>query len=226
MGSGVLTPAKREPAGGSTSPPGSGNGGRGGGGDSGGNGHRGPSNPPLPLGAYKIAIWIAIISISMLFLALTVVMVARATGANDWVHTAVPSILYFNTFILLASSFTFELSKRALRREDAKRFVRWLYFTTGLGLAFVAGQLIAWKQLSDRGIYLTTNTSSSFLYLLTAAHGLHLLGGIIGLFYLVLRTRKILANPRKRIAVEITSIYWHFMDVLWIYLFVLLVVKL
>ncbi len=162
----------------------------------------------------------------MLFLALTVVMVARAVESNDWVHTAVPPLLYFNTLVLVASSFTFEFSKRALKRVAESQFVRWLYLTTGLGITFIVGQLVAWRELAAQGIYITTNPSSSFLYLLTAAHGLHLLGGILALLYLVFRTRKIILNPRKRIAVDITAIYWHFMDGLWIYLLILLMVKL
>ena len=162
----------------------------------------------------------------MLFLALTVVMVARAVESNNWVHTAIPRLLYFNTLVLITSSFTFELSKRALKREATTQFVRWLYLTTGLGITFIAGQFVAWRQLASQGIYITTNPSSSFLYLLTAAHGLHLLGGILALLYLVFRTRKIILNPRKRIAVDIVAIYWHFMDALWIYLLVLLAVKL
>jgi cytochrome c oxidase subunit III len=226
MGSEVLTPAKPHSPGGSAPPPGRDDNGRGGGDGPGGRGYRGPSNVPLPPGAYKIAIWIAIVSIAMLFLALTVVMVARAAESNHWVHTAVPPLLYFNTVALLASSFTFEFSKRALRREEASRFVRWLYITAGLGVTFITGQLIAWRELAAQGIYITTNPSSSFLYLLTAAHGLHVLGGILALLYLVFHTRKIILNPRKRIAVEITAIYWHFMDGLWIYLLILLVVKL
>lgn len=225
MGSAVLTPPRPSPPGNSLPPPGNGNDGRGGG-DSGGRGHREPSNSPLPLGAYRIAIWIAIISIAMLFLALTAVMVARAVEASNWVHMRVPPILYLNTVILIFSSFTFEFSRRALNKESEKQFVRWLYLTTALGVTFIAGQLVAWRQLATQGIYITTNPSSSFLYVLTAAHGLHLLGGILALFYLVMRKRKIIVNPRKRIAVDITAIYWHFMDGLWIYLFTLLVVKL
>lgn len=162
----------------------------------------------------------------MLFLALTAVMVARAVESNNWIHTAVPPLLYYNTLVLVSSSFTLELSKRALKREAEKQFVRWLHVTTGLGIAFIAGQLVAWRELAAQGIYINTNPSSSFIYLLTAAHGLHLLGGILALLYLVFRRHKIILNPRKRIAVDITAIYWHFMDGLWIYLFTLLVVKL
>jgi cytochrome c oxidase subunit III len=225
MGTTLVTPAKPDLPGHSGPPPGRGNDG-GGGGDSGGRDKRGPSNPPLPQGAYKIAIWIAIVSIAMLFLALTAVMVARAEESSDWIHTTVPPLLYFNTLVLLASSFTLEISRRALKREAANQFVRWLYVTTGLGIAFIAGQLIAWRELAAQGIYITTNPSSGFLYLLTAAHGLHLLGGILALFYLAFKTQKIISNPRKRIAVDITATYWHFMDGLWIYLLVLLAVKL
>ena len=225
MGSAVLTPTKPERPGHSTPPPGRGDDGHGGG-DGPGGGRRGGSNAPLPAGAYKIAIWVAIISITMLFLALTVVMLFRAIDSNDWVHTAVPPLLYFNTAILLTSSFTMEYSKRALRREANKQFIRWLRITTGLGIAFIAGQLVAWRELAAHGIYIATNPSSSFLYLLTAAHGLHLLGGILALLYLVFRARSIISNPRKRIAVDITAIYWHFMDGLWIYLLVLLALKL
>jgi cytochrome c oxidase subunit III len=226
MGSSVLTPAKPDLPGHSSPPPGRGNDGRGGGDGPGGQGSRGPSNPPLPLGAYRIAIWIAIISISMLFLALTAVMVVLAGESNNWIHTAVPPLLYFNTLALIASSFTLELSRRALKTEASIHFVRWLYLTTGLGITFIVGQLVAWRGLAAQGIYINTNPSSSFLYVLTAAHGLHLLGGILALLYLVFRRRKIIINPQKRIAVVITAIYWHFMDGLWIYLLILLAVKL
>src|SRR5574337_307964 len=225
MGSTVLTPAEPKLPGHSTRPPGRGNDGRDGGGGSGGGRSRGPSNTPLPLGAYRIAIWIAVASISMVFLALTAFMVARAAESTNWVHTAIPPLLYFNTLVLLTSSLTFELSKRALKLEAPIQFFRWLYLTTALGITFIAGQLVAWRELAAQGIYITTNPSSSFLYLLTAAHGLHVLGGIFALLYLVFRRRKIAINPQKRIAVDITAIYWHFMDGLWIYLLVLLAVK-
>jgi cytochrome c oxidase subunit III len=162
----------------------------------------------------------------MLFLALTAVMVVRAVESDNWIHTAVPPLLYFNTLVLITSSITFELSKRALKKEAPVQFARWLYLTTGLGITFIVGQLFAWRELAAQGIYITTNPSSSFLYVLTAAHGMHLLGGILSLLYLVSRKRKIIINTQERIAVDITAIYWHFMDGLWIYLLVLLAVKL
>lgn len=225
MGSAVLTPPKPEEPGHSTPPPGRGDDGHGGGEGPGGRGGPGPSNSPLPVGAYRIAIWIAITSIAVLFLALTLAMVARAHSSN-WVHAAVPRLLYFNTIVLVTSSLTFEFSKRALKRESPAQFIRWLYVTAALGITFIAGQLIAWRELASHGIYITTDPSSAFLYLLTAAHGVHLLGGILALLYLVFRRRKIVNNPQRRVAVDITATYWHFMDGLWIYLLVLLAVKL
>ncbi|HVB29873.1 MAG TPA: cytochrome c oxidase subunit 3 [Terriglobia bacterium] len=227
MGTATLTPSKPGSPGDSAPPPGKGNDGRGGGGSggSGGQGHRGPSNPPLPPGAYRIAIWIVIVAITMFFLALTSALVVRSGISNDWVHTAIPPILYFNTLVLICSSVTLELSRRSLKREAGEKFARWLYVTTALGITFILGQLAAWRELAAQGIYIATNPSSSFLYMLTAAHGLHLLGGILGLLYLVFRRRQILAIPRKRIALDVTAIYWHFMDGLWIYLLILLIVK-
>jgi len=222
-----LTPSKPSPPGDCVPPPGKGNDGGGGGqGGRGGDGSRGPSNPPLPLGAYRIAIWIALASISMLFLALTSAMVVRAEISGDWVHTAIPPILYFNTLVLISSSLTLELSRKALRRAAGNKFARWLYLTIALGILFLAGQFVAWRELAARGIYINTNPGSSFFYLLTAAHAVHLLGGILALLYLVFRRRQIIAVPRKRIAVDVTAIYWHFMDGLWIYLLILLMVKL
>jgi len=227
MEAAILTPSKPSPPGDCVPPPGKGNDGGGGGqGGRGGDGSRGPSNPPLPLGAYRIAIWIALASISMLFLALTSAMVVRAEISGDWVHTAIPPILYFNTLVLISSSLTLELSRKALRRAAGNKFARWLYLTIALGILFLAGQFVAWRELAARGIYINTNPGSSFFYLLTAAHAVHLLGGILALLYLVFRRRQIIAVPRKRIAVDVTAIYWHFMDGLWIYLLILLMVKL
>jgi cytochrome c oxidase subunit III len=232
MGSAVSRPPKAKPLEDSTPPPGSGNGGTGGSGGSGGpgssgrGGRRQPPNRSLPPGAYRIAIWMGIISISMLFAALTSAMLVRAEIATGWVRTAIPSILYFNTLVLVLSSLTLEFSRRALRKEAEERFTGWLYATMALGIIFIAGQLLAWRELAARGIYVTTNPSSSFIYVLTAAHGVHLLGGILALSYLVLRSRKIFRTPQNRIAMEVTAIYWHFMDGLWIYILILLKVKL
>jgi cytochrome c oxidase subunit 3 len=191
----------------------------GGGGDPGAHGWEAPAQ------AYRTGLWMGLAAIVMLFAAFTSALVVRKGMSTDWVSTALPSVIYLNTFVLLSSSLTLEISRRSLPSGRVKRFSRWLNVTVFLGLAFVAGQLIAWRQLALRGIYLATNPSSSFFYLLTAAHGVHLVGGIIALFYLVFRVRSITV-ARRPVSVDLTAIYWHFMDALWIYILLLLMVRL
>lgn len=226
----VLTPAKPEvPARTDDLGPGGGsNGGYrfGGDGSHGGHGSHGWS---VPARAYRTGMWMALAAIVMLFAAFTSALVVRKGISNDWVRTELPHILWLNTAVLLASSLTFELARRALDGGDrfsVERGARWLYLTLALGIGFITGQLVAWRELAARGVYLATNPSSSFFYLLTAAHGVHLLGGIVALAYAAFVARKILAQPRKRITVDLTALYWHFMDGLWVYLLILLTVRL
>ncbi len=196
-------------------------------GDSGGRGDGWESAAwSVPARAYHTGMWMGIAAIVMVFAAFTSALVVRQGLSTDWVPTRIPHVLYLNTLILLVSSLTLELSRRSLRTGGGTRFANWLYVTVTLGLTFVAGQLAAWKELASRGVYLATNPSSSFFYLLTAAHGVHLLGGIAALLVLALRAHKLAAAPKKLVTVEITSIYWHFMDCLWLYLLILLMVRL
>jgi len=180
--------------------------------------------PPASTG-----IWVILAAISMSFAALTSALVVRKGGALDWRHFTLPSTLYLNTVVLLASSFTLEIGRRrvAAFMGGAKNKVadpaRWLYVTLSLGLLFVAGQYIAWRQLSAQGLYLATNPSSSFFYVFTAAHALHVLGGLGGLARVIRKLNKFVL---RRSTLDATSRYWHFMDVLWIYLLLLLWMKL
>jgi len=140
-----------------------------------------------------------------------------------------PPILYLNTALILCSSVTLEIARRrvatfmggvALPGESP---ARWLYITLVFGLLFVAGQYVAWVRLRAEGLYLATNPSSSFFYLLTAAHVLHVLGGLAGLLYVIGKVRK---SQLRRSTLDATARYWHFVDVLWVYLLLLLWMKL
>jgi cytochrome c oxidase subunit 3 len=169
-----------------------------------------------------------IASITMTFMAFTSAMVVRQGSSLDWQHLQLPRILYLNTLILLASSLTLEIARRRYRRSSLaasqrEAALRALYATLALGILFIAGQYIAWLQLKAEGLYLATNPSSSFLYLFTAVHGLHVLGGLAGLVYVI---RKLTGNNLRRGSLNATSHYWHFMDILWMYLLVVLWVKL
>jgi cytochrome c oxidase subunit 3 len=137
-----------------------------------------------------------------------------------------PKILLLSTALIIASSGTLELARRKLKEAFEDKYKVWLLLTTALGAAFVVSQLLAWRQLVRQGVYVATNPHSSFFYLLTATHGIHLMGGLIALVYLLLRTRRLDTGERalaNRSAVaDAVSLYWHFMDGLWIYLFLLL----
>jgi cytochrome c oxidase subunit 3 len=175
---------------------------------------------------YRLGMYVALAGVVMLFTALTSAYIVRAASSNDWHPIAMPSILWLSTLVIVTSSFVLETARRAVKQQRDGVYGRWLIITTVLGITFLASQLMAWRQLARHGIYLSSNPHSSFFYLLTAAHGVHLLGGILALGYLLLRTRKTrvgVAAESKRVgAVDAVSIYWHFMDGLWVYLFLLL----
>src|SRR5271169_1423461 len=180
--------------------------------------------PPASTG-----IWVVLASITMTFAAFTSALIVRQGSALDWRHLSLPRILYFNTLLLLASSLTLEVARRQVgsfmsgRRDGIVNPARWLYITLFLGLSFVAGQYVAWLQLRAQGLFLATNPNSSFFYVLTAAHALHVLGGLGGLVRVISRfNRSIL----RKSTLDATSLYWHFMDVLWVYLLLLLWIKL
>jgi cytochrome c oxidase subunit 3 len=214
MASVVAPPKLKPPAGGP--PVGPTGGGFGGG--SGGDGSRGRRDDgAAAVHRYKTGMWVALGGIVMVFAAFTSAYVVRKGMSFDWRPIRLPSILWLNTAVLLASSFTIEKARR-----EWESCLSWLTATSVLGLVFLTGQYLAWRQLAAAGVYLASNPSSSFFYLLTGAHGLHLLGGILALFYVVLAAwqRRVWVN--KRAAVETTALYWHFMDGLWLYVFLLL----
>lgn len=178
----------------------------------------GPDDGALAIRRYKTGMWLGLGAIVMVFSAFTSAYVVRKGMSNDWRAIRVPSILWLNTAVLLASSLTFE---RAKREREA---LSWLNATAALGTIFVVGQFLAWLQLRASGVFLASNPSSSFFYLLTGAHALHIAGGILALFYVVFRIWRGRAWPRRQAAVEATALYWHFMDGLWVYIFLLLLV--
>jgi cytochrome c oxidase subunit 3 len=195
----------------------------GGGGD--GRGRAFPDSTPQQ---YRIGMWLALSAILMMFAALSSAYVFRSTRAQlGWQAFSVPAMLWVSTALILASSATFEVARRALKRGAAAVYRRWLIASLALGLGFLATQLLAWRGLVGQGIYLATNPHSSFFYLLTGLHALHLVGGIAGLIYLMLRARRGAAGAsdapgKERARVDAIGLYWHFMDGLWVYLFALL----
>ena len=182
------------------------------------------SPPPASTG-----IWVGLAAITMTFAAFTSALIVRQGSALDWRHITLPPVLYLNSLVIVASSFTLEIARRRIAsfmgglHARAESPARWLYITLFLGLLFVAGQTFAWVQLKSQGFGLATNVSYSFFYVLTVAHALHVFGGLGGL---VRAIGKLNHSVLRRSTLDATSRYWHFMGVLWLYLLLLLWMKL
>jgi cytochrome c oxidase subunit 3 len=177
----------------------------------------------FPKGKYKIAIWMLLAGVVMMFAALTSSYIVLS-GSEHWKPVPVPRTFLLSTGLILASSVTVEKARRRLQ-FDVRQHARWMLATLLLGIAFVVSQLVAWRQLVSAGVYLSSNPHSSFFFLFTGAHGLHLCGGLIWLTYLAVRSGRLLLgveNEKRIAATDAISLYWHFMDGLWVALFLLL----
>ncbi len=193
----------------------------GGNGGGGGDGRAGRNNPQPSPNRYYTGIAIGIVSILMFFMALASAFLVRKGTSGDWVAVHLPPLLWFNSAVLLLSSVTLEVARKRLAKADSIGFQKFWLVTTALGVLFLIGQVAAWRQLNAQGIYLATNPASSFFYIFTGAHALHLVAGIAALIYVAGRSYDA-AHVTRSVAAEVTSYYWHFMDALWLFLLALL----
>jgi cytochrome c oxidase subunit 3 len=191
------------------------------GGDGGGDGDKGRRPRKPPQRRYSTAITLGMISILVFFLGLCSAFLVLKQVSQAWVPLHLPKILWLNTAILLLSSYTLEKARRRLSAIDFPGFRKLWRATTILGILFLAGQLIAWLQLVATGLYIASNQATSFFYIFTAAHAVHLLGGVAALVYVATRNFE-KGKISRNTAAEITSYYWHFMDGLWVFLLLLL----
>lgn len=179
----------------------------------------------------RTGVWVGLAAITMSFAAFTSALIVRQATANDWHHLTIPSIVFLNTLVLLASSVTLEIARRRVadfaRGRIASRSTPlvWLTATLMLGFVFVAGQYVAWRQLRAEGLYLASNPNSSFFYVLTAIHALHVLGGLAGLIRVTYIFRRPVLSLRRS-TLDATSYYWHFMGILWLYVLLVIWIKL
>jgi cytochrome c oxidase subunit III len=189
---------------------------RGWGGGGGGSEGRGSSRR-----ASFAGLFVLIAASTMVFAAFTSAFVVRRGLSDDWATMPKPSILFINTGVLLASSVVLDISRRALKKGNRSQFNFWWTLATALGILFLLGQAYAWRELKDAGVYVSTNPASSFFYVLTASHAFHLLGGVLALVYVDVQALRLRLGPAKRTAIDVTAIFWHFLDGLWVYLMVL-----
>jgi cytochrome c oxidase subunit 3 len=181
--------------------------------------------------ASQSGIWVGIFAITMSFAAFTSALFVREGSAGDWTHLTLPPLLYGNTVALLLSSATLQRARRAIgivtvpEAGAVRTGLAWLAATLALGLIFIAGQYEAWRQLAAQGLYLATNPNSSFYYVLTAMHGLHVFAGIAALLFVISRLAA-RSTAFRQSTFRATATYWHFMGVLWLYLLIVLRTKL
>jgi cytochrome c oxidase subunit 3 len=219
-------------------------GGGGGGDDNWDNHPHGRRGPRELLTRYRLGLFFALAGDLMFFIALVSAFFVRQNAGHfdprdnyvsDWHPLAVPPILWINTAILLLSSLSIEVARQhlfhevdvmeewlGLGRPAVRRASPWLIATAILGALFLAGQWIAWQQLSSQGLFFATNQNSHFFYLITATHGIHLILGIIALTIALCALFLLRRVEMRQIVVDCTAWYWHTMGLFWIFLFVLL----
>lgn len=172
----------------------------------------------------KALLWLGIVSIVMLFAGLTSAYIIRQ-AKGEWLTFDLPSQFYISTFIILMSSATLFWASGAAKKNNYRALVNGLGITFILGIGFIVSQVSGWGAMIENGIFFTgpgSNVSASFLYVITALHAAHALGGIIALLITLINSVKRKYTSKNILGLQLCSIYWHFLGALWIYLFLFL----
>ncbi|MFQ5526943.1 MAG: heme-copper oxidase subunit III [Thermoanaerobaculia bacterium] len=169
----------------------------------------------------QLGMWVFLSTITMLFAAFSSAYIIRRAAA-DWVQISLPAILWVNTVVLAASSLGLESARSSLDKGRHVTAARWVGLTILLGLVFLAGQLAGWRELAQQGVFVPTSPHSSFFYILTGLHGLHVVGGLA--FLSVTSARVAGGGDVIHLArlVRLCATYWHFLLSLWIFVFLVL----
>jgi len=175
--------------------------------------------------SYKLMLWFAMISMTMLFAGLTSAFVVSKSRA-DWLQDfELPTAFYASTLVILMCSLTFHLAKKAIQKDNRSATTTFLLLTLGLGIAFVILQFVGFDQVIKTGYFFTGNASNittTFLYVMAVVHLAHLAGGLISLLIIIYNHFKQKYTAGQTLGIELGAMYWHFLDFLWIYLFLFL----
>lgn len=176
---------------------------------------------PLAMNPKKFAMWLFIVSVLMIFGALTSAYIVRQAEGN-WLIFELPQLFWINTGVILASSITMHWAYIAAKRDSLETVKIATIITSILGISFLVGQFLAWGDLVAKRIYLVGNPSGSFVYIISGLHGLHIIGGVVFLLILLASTFKYRVHSKSLNQIEMCATYWHFLGGLWLYLFVFL----
>jgi cytochrome c oxidase subunit 3 len=175
--------------------------------------------------SYKLLLLFAMISMIMMFAGLTSAFVVSKSRA-DWLKDfQLPTAFFYSTLVIIGCSVTFHLAKKAIQKDNQQATTSFLLATFALGILFVVLQFVGFGQIVESGYYFTGAESSittTFLYIVTVVHLLHLAGGLIALCVIVFKQLKGKYNASQTLGIELGAMYWHFLDLLWIYLFLFL----
>lgn len=179
---------------------------------------------PLSMHPKKFALWLFIVSIVMIFAALTSAYIVRQ-GQGNWFEFDLPSIFWVNSGVILLSSVTMHLAYLSAKKDNLEWVKIFMAITTLLGAIFLVMQVYAWDELAKMDVYFVGNPSGSFIYVFTGVHGFHLVTGLIYLVVVLIATFRYKVHSRNMVRLEMCSTYWHFLDGLWLYLFMFILLN-
>lgn len=175
--------------------------------------------------SYKLLLSFAIISMIMMFAGLTSAFVVSKSRV-DWLKDfQLPTAFFYSTAVIIGCSVTFHLAKKAIQKDNQKATTSFLLATLVLGILFVILQFVGFGQIVANGYYFTGAESSittTFLYIVTVVHLAHLAGGLIALLIIIYNQFKQKYSSTQTLGIELGAMYWHFLDLLWVYLFLFL----
>ena len=175
--------------------------------------------------SYKLILLFAMVSMTMMFAGLTSAFVVSKSRA-DWLKNfQLPTAFFYSTAVIIGCSVTFHLAKKAIQKNNQSRTTVFLLSTLALGISFGVLQFVGFGQIVANGYYFTGEASSittTFLYIVTVVHLLHLAGGVISLLIIIYNHFKQKYNSAQTLGIELGAMYWHFLDFLWVYLFLFL----
>lgn len=183
---------------------------------------------PLAMHPKKFALWLFMVSVIMIFGALTSAYIVRQAEGN-WLDFEMPSMFWVTTALILLSSFTMHWAYLAVKRDNFEMAKVAISITVILGLAFLVGQYMGWTQLVNNGIHLVgrdaSGVSGSFLFIISGLHGVHVISGVAFLMVVLVSIFTLKVHSKNLTKVEMCTTYWHFLDALWLYLFVFLLLN-
>ncbi|MFC5410587.1 heme-copper oxidase subunit III [Larkinella bovis] len=172
----------------------------------------------LSMNPKKFILWLFVVSIVMLFAAMTSAYLVRRAEGN-WLEFEMPSIFWYSTVVLLISSVSMYWAHRAAKKDDFGVLRTAISITFAFGLAFLVMQFIGWRNLVAQNVYFVGNPSGSFMYVFTGLHAFHLISGLFVLLFALRAAFRMKIHAKNLTQIEICSTYWHFLDILWVYLF-------